>query len=103
MPRDHRYSVYILGSFTGTLYVGVTSDLRHRVWQHKQHALDGFTAQYDVTRLLYFEIYDRVGIAIRREKQLKGWRRGKKIALVEKSNPHWADLSREWYPPGRNL
>ena len=97
MRKERRYSVYILGSFTGTLYIGVTSDLPRRVWQHKQHAIEGFTAAHDVTRLLYFEVYDQVHNAIAREKQLKGRRRAKKIGLIESRNPQWIDLSREWY------
>ncbi|HEY4899762.1 MAG TPA: GIY-YIG nuclease family protein [Terriglobales bacterium] len=97
MRQDRRYSVYILASFTGTLYIGVTSNLPRRVWQHKQHAIEGFTDAHDVTRLLYFEVYTEVVNAITREKQLKGWRRTKKIALIEKNNPRWEDLSREWY------
>ncbi len=95
--REHFYYVYILGSISGTLYFGVTGSLRRRVRQHKQHAFGGFTAQYDVTRLLYFARYRDVGRAIAREKQLKGWRREKKVALIEKDNPSWLDLSREWY------
>jgi putative endonuclease len=95
--RERFYYVYILGSISGTLYIGVTGSLRRRVWQHKQHASDGFTAQYDVSRLLYFETFRHVGKAIAREKQLKGWRREKKIALIQKANPEWKDLSREWY------
>ncbi len=98
MQRDHRYFVYILGSLSGTLYIGVSGDLRYRIRQHKEHTFEGFTAKYDVTRLLYFEMYDRVGRAIGRERQLKGWRREKKIALIEKCNPRWEDLSRDWFP-----
>ena len=97
-PRQHVYFVYILGSFSGTLYIGVTSDLRFRVCQHKDHTFRGFTAKYDVERLLYYETFGEVTDAIKREKQLKGWRRGKKIALIEKLNSQWKDLSREWYP-----
>ena len=93
---EHRYSVYILGSITGTLYIGVTSDLVARVRQHQKHTFGGFTGKYEVTRLLYWERYHDVGLAIRREKQLKGWRREKKIALIEKLNPQWKDLSRDW-------
>ena len=95
--RERFYYVYILGSISGTLYIGVTGSLRRRVWQHKQHALGGFTAKYDVTRLLYFERFRDVRWAIARERQLKGWRRDSKIALIEKDNPSWVDLSREWY------
>ena len=95
--RLHRYSVYILGSLSGTLYIGVTSNLPFRVGQHKDHTFRGFTAKYDVDRLLYYETYGEVSKAIAREKQLKGWRREKKVALIEKSNPEWKDLSRAWY------
>ena len=95
--REHCYTVYILGSITGTLYVGVTSNLAHRIWQHKQHTFAGFTATYEVDRLLYWEHYQVVGEAIAREKQLKGWKREKKIALITNENPQWRDLSREWF------
>ena len=78
MARQHRYFVYILGSLSGTLYVGITSDLAARTLQHKNHAFSGFTAKYDVNRLLYYEMYEQVGEAIQREKQLKGWRREKR-------------------------
>ena len=95
--REHRYTVYILGSISGTLYIGVTSNLQFRLSQHKEHAFRGFTATYEVDRLLYFETYGEILAAIRREKQLKGWRREKKIALIETTNPQWKDLSRGWY------
>lgn len=99
MPRERKlYSVYIMGSLSGTLYIGMTNDLRKRVFQHKFHRLEGFTEKYNVERLLYFESFDEVSKAINREKQLKGWRRSKKIALIEFRNPHWLDLAREWYP-----
>ncbi len=94
--RQRHYIVYILGSISGTLYIGITNDLVARVRQHQKHTFIGFTAKYDVTRLLYYEIYEQVTDAIAREKQLKGWRRGEKIALIEKENPQWKDLSREW-------
>jgi putative endonuclease len=95
--RERFYYVYILGSISGTLYIGITGKLRRRIWEHKQHSFDGFTSEYDVTRLLYFERFRDVGRAIAREQQLKGWRRDKKIALTEKTNPQWEDLSRDWY------
>jgi putative endonuclease len=99
MPTDRRsYCVYILGSLSGTLYIGFTGYLHRRIFQHKFQPFDGFTKQYGSDRLLYWESYDDVHKAIGREKQLKGWRRSKKIALVESKNPHWLDLSREWYP-----
>lgn len=96
-PRQHRYSVYILGSITGTLYVGVTGNLQFRVRQHKDHTFRGFTAEYEVNRLLYYETFGEVITAIKREKQLKGWRLEKKIALIETMNPQWRDLSKGWY------
>ena len=95
--REHRYSVYILGSLSGTLYIGITSNLPFRVRQHKEHTFRGFTAEYEVDRLLYYETYGEVSTAIAREKQLKGWKRERKVALIEKSNPEWKDLSRAWY------
>jgi putative endonuclease len=95
--REHRYSVYVLGSLGGTLYIGITSNLVFRVRQHKEHIFGGLTAKYEVDRLLYYETYGEVSTAIAREKQLKGWKREKKVALIEKSNPHWMDLSRAWY------
>ncbi len=95
--REHRYSVYILGSISGTLYIGITSNLVFRVRQHKEHTFRGFTAQYGVDRLLYYETYGEVSTAIAREKQLKGWKREKKVALIGEVNPQWKDLSRAWY------
>ncbi len=99
MPYERKtYSVYIMGSLSGTLYIGITGNLHKRAFEHKFHRLEGFTDQYDVERLLYCELFDDVHKAIAREKQLKGWRRSKKIALIESLNPSWLDLSREWYP-----
>jgi putative endonuclease len=99
--REYRFYTYILGSDSGTLYVGMTNNLVRRSWQHKQHEIAGFTAQYEVDRLLYFESFDDVRTAIDREKQLKGWSRKKKIALIEAQNPGWVDLSREWFERDR--
>src|ERR1019366_4910972 len=96
-PREHRYSVYILGSLSGTLYIGITSNRPFRVRQHKEHTFRGFTAKYVVDRLLYYETYGEASTAIVREKQLKGWKRERKLALIEKSNPQWRDLSHGWY------
>src|ERR1700676_3996071 len=97
--RDPRYyCVYIMGSLTGTLYIGLSGNLHKRVFQHKFHHYEGFTARYDVVRLLYWESYDDVHRALGREKQLKGWARAKKIALLERRNPQWKDLAAEWYP-----
>jgi|SRR5579862_6898389 len=96
MRERKTYFVYILGSLSGTLYVGVTSRPERRMSQHKQHAISGFTSKYEVDRLLYWESYDDVRKALDRERQLKGWRREKKIALIKSLNPQWTDLSRGW-------
>ena len=98
---DKTYYVYILSSQRRVLYIGITSHIERRIRQHKSHAFGGFTAKYDVTNLVYFERYSSVGKAIRREKELKDWRREKKIALIESSNPKWNDLSYGWYQPTR--
>ena len=81
------------------LYVGVTRNLRRRVRQHKEHTFDGFTAQYAIERLLYFERYQYVNNAIRREKRLKNGRREKKITLIRSPNPTWIDLAEDWGKP----
>ena len=86
--------VYILASgHYGTLYIGVTSDLMGRLWQHRNKALPGFTSKYGVNRLVYFEMYDEMSYAIAREKQLKNWRREWKINLINGANPEWRDLA----------
>ena len=85
--------VYILcNKKEGTLYIGVTSDLVKRVWQHKNHVVEGFTKKYNVDKLVYYEKFDSIENAIRREKQLKGKLRQKKIDLINLSNPEWNDL-----------
>ena len=91
-----QYFVYILTSNSGTLYVGMTNDLHRRVYQHKYKIIPGFTARYNVDRLVYFEVFKEPKQAIVREKQIKGWVRRKKIALIEESNPTWRDLSKDW-------
>ena len=97
MQDDHTYYVYILGSISGTLYIGVTGNLRRRVSQHKNHIFEGFTAEYGVGRLLYREKFGSIDRAIGREKQLKGWLRRKKVALIERDNPQWKDLAGDWF------
>lgn len=89
-----KYYVYILASATNyTLYIGVTGDLLRRVYEHKNHlAPEGFTSKYNVHKLVYFEQTSDVRAALEREKQLKGWRRSKKNALIESMNPEWKDL-----------
>ena len=85
--------VYIMASQkNGTIYVGVTSDLIKRVWQHKNHVVEGFTEQYKVDKLVYYEIWQDERGAIQREKTLKHWNRNWKLALIEKENPEWRDL-----------
>ena len=84
--------VYILASRRhGTIYVGVTSDLAARLWQHRGKAVPGFTSRYGVARLVHFEVHETMEAAISREKQLKAWKRDWKIALIERENPHWED------------
>ena len=92
-----RFFVYIMASASRTLYVGVTNDLQRRVYEHKQKAISGFTSQYNITRLVYAEEYPDPRSAISREKQVKGWRREKKVGLIEAQNPGWQDLSKEWF------
>jgi putative endonuclease len=88
-----QYWVYILASKKdGTLYIGVTSLLIKRVGDHKDDVIEGFTKRYGVHRLVYFEEFGDVQMAIAREKQLKGWNRAWKIKLIEKNNPNWSDL-----------
>lgn len=88
--------MYIVASATGTLYVGMTGAAFVRVGQHKASEIDGFTKIYHCNRLVYYERYQDVLKALGREKQLKGWRRSKKIALIESKNPRWADLAENW-------
>jgi len=90
------YHVYILASASGVLYTGVTSNLERRVMQHKQGLLEGFTKEYEVKRLVYFEGFGEVREAISREKQIKRWRREKKLALVKGMNPKFRDLSEDF-------
>jgi putative endonuclease len=97
MPaKEHRYYVYILTSHSGTLYTGITNNLAARTRQHKNKETLGFTSKYDVNRLVYYETYGDVRLAIRREKEIKGWTRKKKIALIESQNRRWEDLSEQW-------
>ena len=90
------YYVYIMSNHSRTLYTGVTNDLERRVWEHKTKSVDGFTKRYNVNQLVYFESTDDVSAAIEREKEIKGWVRRKKVALVNAANPTWEDLSAEW-------
>ena len=87
------YYVYILCNKTRRLYVGITSNLGRRVWQHKSHIIQGFTKRYNIDQLVYFEVYEEPLDAICREKQIKKYRREKKIRLIELENPEWRDIA----------
>jgi putative endonuclease len=88
--------VYLLASKrNGTLYTGVTSNLLKRIWEHKHHAVDGFTTKYQVTSLVWYEVHTNMESAIYREKTIKNWKRAWKIRLIEAMNPGWRDLSDE--------
>jgi putative endonuclease len=91
-----KYWVYIVASRTGTLYIGITNNLYVRVLQHKSGEIEGFSSKYHCNRLVYWESSDDVLKTIDREKQLKGWRRSKKIALIEFRNPRWKDLGEKF-------
>ncbi len=97
-----KYFIYIMNSSTGTLYTGVTNDLMRRVYEHKNKVLEGFTKTYNVTRLAYFEESTDVSAAIAREKQIKSWRRSKKIELIKSMNPNWRDLAEDWFEKVQN-
>ena len=95
-----RYYVYILANLanaTGTLYTGVTNNLKRRVYEHKHELVEGFTKRYNVSRLVYYEETGDIKAALMREKQIKGWLRQKKIKLIKSVNPKWEDLSEGWY------
>ncbi|MEO0023403.1 MAG: GIY-YIG nuclease family protein [candidate division WOR-3 bacterium] len=90
---SRQFYVYLMASRTGTLYLGVTADLRRRVYEHKHKLIPGFTARYNINRLVWYEVYEDPVNAITREKQIKRWRREKKEALIRQMNPGWRDLS----------
>ena len=92
-----QYYVYILANMSRRLYVGMTNNLERRLYQHKHKLLPGFTSEYNITRLVYVETTVNVSAAIAREKQIKGWLRRKKVALIESQNPSWEDISVEWF------
>ena|SRR6266852_2059588 len=93
------YQVYILASRSRVLYTGVTGNLRFRLMQHREGAVPGFTSRYRIHRLVHFEVFRDVRVAIAREKEIKGWRRAKKVALIESRNPTWRDLAAESFNP----
>ena len=94
---DRSYYVYILASRLRNLYAGITNNLARRVFEHRQGQIPGFTPKYRIHRLVYFESFGDVRAAIAREKQIKSWRREKKVALIVAGNPTWEDLAAEWY------
>ena len=97
---EKRYYVYVLSSWSRSIYVGVTGNLLRRMLQHKQRLLSGFAKRYRIHRLVCFEAFGEVNDAIRREKQIKSWRREKKVALVKAVNPAWRDLAASWRSGG---
>ena len=92
-----QYFTYIMSSSGGTLYTGVTNNIVNRVLTHKQKQLPGFTQKYNVTRLVYYEVSPSIYSAISREKEIKGWKRAKKITLIQSMNPKWLDLAENWF------
>ena len=96
VKTEHKYFAYIVCSRSGTLYIGVTNSIYRRALQHKRGEIEGFASKYHCDRMVYYESFEDVQKAIAREKQLKGWRRSKKIALIESKNPRWEDLAEKW-------
>jgi putative endonuclease len=95
--KERQYWVYILSSVSGVLYIGVTNNLERRLWEHRQKKVSGFSAKYNTTRLVRCEEFRYINDAIAREKELKGWRREKKVALINSENPRWRDLAAGWF------
>jgi putative endonuclease len=91
-----QYYVYIMTNKSGTLYTGMTNNLRKRVRQHKTKTADSFTKRYNITRLVYYEVFNATTDAIRAEKKIKGWLRKKKLGLIESKNPQWKNLAENW-------
>jgi putative endonuclease len=96
---DRIFHVYIVASRSKTLYIGVTSNIEQRIYEHREKKRTGFSSSYNCNRLVWLEQFANPTTAIDREKQLKGWTRAKKISLIEQTNPSWQDLSEGWYPP----
>ena len=97
MKSWNQYHVYIMTNKSGTLYTGMTNNLKKRVFEHKNKFIAGFTKKYNISRLVHFETFGDIYSAIAREKTIKGWLRKKKIELINKTNPDWEDLSSDWY------
>ncbi len=94
--KEHQYFVYIMSSRSGTLYIGMTNSICRRTLQHKSGEIEGFSSKCHCSRLVHYESFEDVHRAIGREKELKGWTRAKKIALIESRNPRWADIAEHW-------
>jgi putative endonuclease len=97
MQAKKQYYVYIMTNKSGTLYAGMTNNIKQRVFAHKHKLVEGFTKKYNIDKLLYFETFRDVNSAIAREKTIKGWLRTKKLELIKITNPDWKDLSEDWY------
>ena len=97
MVLTRTYYVYIMTNNSRTLYTGVTNNLERRVYEHKKGSVRGFTKKYNIDKLVYYDSCPDVNEAIKREKQIKGWLRRKKIDLIESVNPEWKDLSEGWF------
>ncbi len=97
MQNDTQYYVYIMTNKSGTLYIGLTNNIKKRVFEHKSKLVEGFTKKYNITSLVYFETFSDIYSAIAREKTLKGWLRSKKLELIKTTNSDLNDLSKDWY------
>jgi len=97
MRNDTQYYVYLMTNKSGTLYIGLTNNLKRRVFAHKNKLVEGFTKKYNITKLVYFETFSDIYSAISREKTIKGWLRSKKLNLIKTTNPNLEDLSSSWY------
>ena len=93
------YYVYLLTNRSGTLYTGVTNDIQRRLYEHRNKLVEGFTKKYNIAMLVYYEVTDDINEALTREKQIKAWRRSKRVALIESRNPQWRDLSDGGFSP----
>ena len=96
LNREKRYYVYIMASRSLNLYTGVTNNIYRRALQHKSGEVDGFTKKYNINRLVYYEVFEHIGNAIAREKQIKAWTRAKRLVLIKSTNPTWQDLADSW-------
>ena len=95
--QDRSYCVYILASRSRNLYTGVTDNLERRMIEHREKLIPGFTSRYNIFRLVHFEVFSDIRYAIAREKEIKAWRREKKIWLIQKTNPQWDDLAADFF------